>query len=157
MLVSSFDTTANKVVISYQDGGNSDYGTSVVGTVSGTSISFGAESVFASESVSDSSSSYNVAENKTTIGYKAPTNYGTLVNGTISGTSISFDTPAVFSAAATTYQWSAYDPDAGKVVITYIGLSSYGYSYVYPITEYTTGVTTNGTPRQRRSLYTHLS
>ena len=146
MLVSSFDTTANKVVISYQDGGNSDYGTSVVGTVSGTSISFGAESVFASEAVNDSSSSYNVAENKTTIGYKAPTNYGTLVNGTISGTSISFDTPAVFSAAATTYQWSAYDPDAGKVVITYIGLSSYGYSYVYPITEYTTGVTTNGTP-----------
>ena len=146
MLVSSFDTTANKVVISYQDGGNSDYGTSVVGTVSGTSISFGAESVFASESVNDSSSSYNVAENKTTIGYKAPTNYGTLVNGTISGTSISFDTPAVFSAAATTSQWSAYDPDTGKVVITYIGLSSYGYSYVYPITEYTTGVTTNGTP-----------
>ena len=33
--------TTNRVVIAYYDDANSDYGTVVVGTVSGTSISFG--------------------------------------------------------------------------------------------------------------------
>ena len=36
-----FDSTNNKVIIAYQDNTNSSYGTAVVGTVSGTSISFG--------------------------------------------------------------------------------------------------------------------
>ena len=41
-----FDSSNNKVVISYRDGGNSYYGTSIVGTVSGTSISFGTSATF---------------------------------------------------------------------------------------------------------------
>ena len=36
-----YDSTNNKVVIVYKDAANSSYGTAVVGTVSGTSISFG--------------------------------------------------------------------------------------------------------------------
>ena len=35
----TFDSSSNKVVIAYTDDGNSDYGTAIVGTVSGTSIS----------------------------------------------------------------------------------------------------------------------
>ncbi len=42
----TFDSNANKIVIAYQDGGNSNYGTAVVGTVSGSSISFGTPVVF---------------------------------------------------------------------------------------------------------------
>jgi hypothetical protein len=42
----TFDSNANKVVIAYQDAGNSQYGTAIVGTVSGTSISFGSPTVF---------------------------------------------------------------------------------------------------------------
>ena len=34
----TFDSTNNKVVIAYEDYGNSQYGTAIVGTVSGTSI-----------------------------------------------------------------------------------------------------------------------
>ena len=37
----AYDANAQKIVIAYRDGGNSSYGTAVVGTVSGTSISFG--------------------------------------------------------------------------------------------------------------------
>jgi hypothetical protein len=37
---------SNKVVIAYKNQGNSSYGTAIVGTVSGTSISFGTEVVF---------------------------------------------------------------------------------------------------------------
>ena len=46
-IASAFDSANNKVVIVYQDNGNSAYGTAIVGTVSGTSISFGSPVVFA--------------------------------------------------------------------------------------------------------------
>ena len=41
-----FDSSNNKVVIAYKDAGNSDHGTAIVGTVSGTSISYGSAVVF---------------------------------------------------------------------------------------------------------------
>jgi hypothetical protein len=44
----AYDANAQKVVIAYRDGGNSNYGTAIVGTVSGTSISFGTPVVFES-------------------------------------------------------------------------------------------------------------
>ena len=47
---SAYDTNTNKIVVAYKDGGNSDYGTAVVGTVSGASISFGTPVVFESAS-----------------------------------------------------------------------------------------------------------
>ena len=40
-IAGAYDTTNNKVVIAYRDGNNSSYGTAIVGTVSGSSISFG--------------------------------------------------------------------------------------------------------------------
>jgi hypothetical protein len=42
----TFDSLNNKVVIAYRDNGNSSFGTSIVGTVSGTSISFGTAVAF---------------------------------------------------------------------------------------------------------------
>ena len=44
----TFDSDSNKVVVAYEDKGNSSYGTGIVGTVSGTAISFGADTVFES-------------------------------------------------------------------------------------------------------------
>ena len=49
----TFDSSNNKIVISYRDNGNSYYGTAVVGTVSGSSISFGTPVVFNSASTND--------------------------------------------------------------------------------------------------------
>ena len=48
---STFDSNSNKVVITYDDGGNSGYGTAIVGTVSGSSISFGTAVVYESAAV----------------------------------------------------------------------------------------------------------
>ena len=51
---SSFDTTANKVVISYVDVGDSGQKPkAVVGTVSGTSISFGSPVLYNGTSTGD--------------------------------------------------------------------------------------------------------
>jgi hypothetical protein len=65
-----FDSSNNKVIISYVDTGNSDYGTSVVGTVSGTSISFGTPVVFNSGGTSNVSSAFDTSANKVVIAYR---------------------------------------------------------------------------------------
>ena len=46
---STYDPNNQKVVVVYRDDANSAYGTAVVGTVSGTSISFGSPVVFLSD------------------------------------------------------------------------------------------------------------
>ena len=46
---SAFDANSNKVVISYRDAGDADKGTAIVGTVSGTTISFGTPVVYSTD------------------------------------------------------------------------------------------------------------
>ena len=89
-----YDSNSQKVVIAYKDRGNSNYGTAVVGTVSGTSISFGSETVFESANMGDTEMTFDSSNNKVVIAYKDEGNssYGTAVVGTVSGTSISFGT-----------------------------------------------------------------
>lgn len=117
----SFDSTAGKVVISYRDYGNSSYGTAIVGTVSGTSISFGTEVVFNSGSTNKVRPVYDSTNDKTVILYKDEGNssHGTAIVGTVSGTSISFGSEVVFEAASVSYLGGAFDSDAGKVVVAY--------------------------------------
>ncbi len=130
----TFDSTTNKVVIAYKDEGNSNYGTAVVGTVSGTSISFGTPVVFESASTSDVSATYDANAQKVVIAYKdfANSQYGTAIVGTVSGTSISFGTAVVFESATTEDCNIVYDSNAQKVVIAYQdkGNSDYGTAIV---------------------------
>ena len=129
-----FDIVAGKVVVSYADGGNSNYGTSIVGTVSGTSISFGTAIVFESASALGLSATFDSTLNKIVIAYPDGGNssYGTAIVGTVSGTSISFGTAVVFNSAATYYPAATFDSASGKVVIAYQdnGNSNYGTAIV---------------------------
>jgi hypothetical protein len=126
----AFDSSSNKVVIGYQDGGNSQYGTAIVGTVSGTSISFGSAAVFESAEVSETSLAFDSANNKVVIAYRdhGNLNYGTAIVGTVSGTSISFGTPAGFESATTVQISAAFDSASNKVVVAYVdsGNSNHG-------------------------------
>ena len=120
----AFDSGNGKMVIAYRDqGGNSSYGTAVVGTVSGTSISFGTPVVFESAATSQCAAVYDSANGKVVIGYRDDGNsyYGTAVVGTVSGTSISFGTPVVFNAGQVEHVAATFDSTAGvnKVVIAY--------------------------------------
>ena len=129
----TFDSTNNKVVIVYMDNGNSNYGTAVVGTVSGTSISFGTPAVFESGSTSYNSPIFDPSNGKVVIAYKGTSNYGKAVVGTVSGTSISFGSPVIFNSANTTvYDSATYDSTNQKVVIAYRddGNSYYGKAVV---------------------------
>jgi hypothetical protein len=117
------DPDAGKTVIAYMDQGNSSYGTAVVSTVSGTSISFGTPVVYESSSTNDNSVVYDTNSNKMVIAYSDGGNssYGTAVVGTVSGTSISFGTPVVFHAAGYILQpICTFDAGSNKVVIVYM-------------------------------------
>ena len=120
-ITSTYDSTNGKVVISYQDGGNSDYGTAIVGTVSGTSISFGSEVTFNNSTTQYTSTTFDSTNGKVVISYKdaGNSNYGTAIVGTVSGTSISFGSEVVFNTAITAFISSAFDSTNGKVVIAY--------------------------------------
>jgi len=112
-----FDSSNNKVIISYVDTGNSDYGTSVVGTVSGTSISFGTPVVYNSASTAQVSSAFDTSANKVVIAYRESS--GKAIVGTVSGTSISFGSEAEFESGQTYNTAVAYDANANKTVIAY--------------------------------------
>ena len=130
----TFDSNSNKVVIAYRDDGNSDYGTAIVGTVSGTSISFGTPVVFESADSAYISATFDSNSNKVVIAYSDLGNnyYGTAVVGTVSGTSISFGTPEVFESATIFYTSAAFDSNSNRVVIAYrdAGNSDYGTAIV---------------------------
>jgi len=118
-ITSTYDSTNSKIVIVYNDNGNSNYGTAIVGTVSGTSISFGTAVVFESASTSFVSATYDSTNQKVVIAYSDFGNagYGTAIVGTVSGTSISFGTAVVFATESSTLVSNAYDPTSGKVAV----------------------------------------
>ena len=126
----TYDSTNQKVVLAYQDA-QTGYGTGIVGTVSGTSISFGTPATWNSSSTSNVSAVYDSTNQKVIVGYRDHSNSdrGTAVVGTVSGTSISFGTPVVFNSAGQS-QWNSLviDSATGKVVIVYRngGNSYYG-------------------------------
>jgi len=141
-----YDANAQKVLIAYRDSGNSGYGTAIVGTVSGTSISFGSEAVF--QSGGDGGHigiKYAPASQTSIIAYNDPANssYGTYVVATISGTSVSFSNNTVFDdGASITNFGAAYDSTNAKVVFSYEFSSTFGKAVVISPTSLATNLTT---------------
>ena len=125
----TFDSNSNKVVIAYQDLGNSSYGTAVVGTVSGTSISFGSPVVFESADSPNIGITFDNNAGKVVVAYRdgGNSNYGTAIVGTVSGTSISFGTPVVFHAVQVGGCAPVFNSIAEKVVISYIDQTAGSY------------------------------
>jgi hypothetical protein len=123
-----YDTNAQKVVVVYRDSSNSGYGTAVVGTVSGTSISFGSEVVYHAVSTSDNEAVYDPDSQKVVAVHTdaSNSNHGTAVVGTVSGTSITFGSPVVFQNSTITHLAVTYDENAKKVTVAYKGPSNYG-------------------------------
>jgi len=117
----TYDSNANKVVVCWQDQGNSNRGTAAVGTVSGTSISFGSATVFETVSTENIGSGFDGSANKVVVAYQkgGSDNDGYTVIGTVSGTSISFGTAARFTTNSTREYYVIYDSNAGSVVITF--------------------------------------
>jgi len=128
---STFDSANNRVVICYVDGGNSNYATAIVGTVSGTSISFGTPVVFLAARIFYNGVAFDSNSNKIVIAYRVASNgYGTAIVGTVSGTTISFGTSAVFQSATSSHAGVTFDSNSNKVVIAYNNNNQYGTAVV---------------------------
>jgi hypothetical protein len=132
-LSSTYDSLNNRVVISFRNQGGSNYGTTIVGTVSGTSISFGTSVVFKSSNSGLTSSTFDSTSGKVLVFYRNfITTAGESVVGTVSGTSISFGSPVTFNSSASIYIGSAYDTANQRVLVCYRdgGSSEYGVANV---------------------------
>jgi hypothetical protein len=143
---SAFDTTNNKLVIVYNNSANIDEGKAVVGTVSGTNISFGTPAIFNNASTNYPGITFDSDTGKVVIVYRdgGNSNYGTAIQGTVSGTGISFGSEVVFESAIVSWVSAAYDSHNDKTVIAYSdgGNSSYGTAAVFSSTSLVTNLTT---------------
>jgi hypothetical protein len=136
-ITSTFDSNSNKVVIAYRDAGNSGYGTAIVATISGSSVSFGSPTVFDSDGANDLSIDFDTTANKFVVAYNRTTGSnlgGRAVVGTVSGTSISFGSSVlVDSGLTTTIQntTTRYDSSTNKTVVVLKDGGNNDNSYAY--------------------------
>ena len=116
-----YDPGSEKVLVCYRDYGGGPAGRAKVGTVSGTSISFGSAATFQSNDVTSIAPVIDTTNNKLVVAFRDLTNSNNVrANvGTISGTSITFGTTVTAHSTAIQYTTAAYDSNAGKVVISY--------------------------------------
>lgn len=127
------DLGSSSIMFTQRDTSNSNYGTCVIGTNGGTSISFGTKYVFESNSTASIDVSYDSANSKALIAYRPGggpnADDGVAKVATISGTTISFGTLGVFAAniQVSTYITTFYDSDIERHVITYIDGDSSNY------------------------------
>ena len=127
----SFDpNNASKCVIVYTDSANSNAGTAIVGTLSGTTLTFGTEVVFNSASSDSPSVAFDPSTSgKFVVTYmdEGNSNAGTAIVGTLSGTTVSFGTAVVFDANSRSSKVE-FDPNnAGKLLIVYRDWGAGGY------------------------------
>jgi len=124
----AYDSTNDKVVVCYQDQNNSSSGRAKVGTISGTSISFGSETIFSSTNTDGMAAAYDSSNKKVVVAYENSSGgagSGKAIVGTVSGTSISFGTEVVFNSS-TTHTGITYDSAKEKIIIAYGGSAKIG-------------------------------
>tara|TARA_R110000764_G_scaffold42763_3_gene96207 strand:+ start:86 stop:1537 length:1452 start_codon:yes stop_codon:yes gene_type:complete len=128
----TYDSNAQRIVVAYTDANNSNYLTTIVGTVSGTSISFGTSVVVVSSYTQNSCVDFDATANKVLIAYRdnSNNNYGTTKIGTVSGTSISLSSASVFVSGLTNWLRGVYDPDSQRIVLAYSREISSQYKFV---------------------------
>ena len=115
--VDALDST--HFVVIYKDSGNNGKGTACIGTVSGSTISFGSEYVF-NTGYTEATSVSSVDSTHFVVSYQDWTNNqkGTACIGTVSGSTISFGSEYVFNTG-TTYYTSVSSLDSTHFVVAY--------------------------------------
>lgn len=150
-LTAAYDASADKTLVVYGDAGNSDYATSVVASVSGTSITFTSPSVFQTFQPGVVKSVYDATAQQTFIAYQ---DYSASYIGVAQAVSIS-GTTATFSGKTTLVNANpspfnlGYDPDNGKSVFVFNETTGQALVTSFGDLPLTTGtkyyVTTSGT------------
>ena len=122
----------NRFVITYNDVTGGNKGTAIVGTITGTTLSFGTEVTFTTDTISGTSVDFDPNQlNRFVVAWHGSSNsgFGSASVGTISDTTISFETAVVFATSDINSSDTIFDPSTpGSFIITYsdAGNSSYG-------------------------------
>lgn len=116
-----YDEANSKVVIFYRNQSQNNYGYAVVGTISGTSISFGTPVVYESSQINLANrvkGLYIPALQKIIVLYSNSSSQARMKLGTVSGTSISFSSLThPFSGGTISHVDMAYDAGTGNVIL----------------------------------------
>jgi len=116
-----YDTNADKVVVVYREDDDGDAGNAVVGTITGTAITFGTPVEFVSGTAISLDATFDSTNNKVVIAYRdtGDTNKGKAIVGTVTGTAITFGSAYQFESGSTNQIACGYDESRQKVVIVY--------------------------------------
>lgn len=126
---SVYDSVNNKVVILYANVSNSSFGTAIVGTFSGSALSYGATVAFENSNTAYFSAIYHPTGGKIVVAYRDSSLNGKCIVGNISGTVMVFGTSSTFASNLTRPIAIAYDPFNTKAIISYSTNTS-GFSLV---------------------------
>ncbi len=138
----AYDPINEKVVVVYIDESNSNNGTANVGTVSGTSISFGTPQVFGAGNSQQLAVVYDVNAAKTIIVYNLSSD-GKIRESTISGTTITFGDEVTWTPLSQEYPGATYNTSQGATVIGFKNPSNSGRgdAIVYKAEQISTNLT----------------
>jgi hypothetical protein len=115
-----FDSTNSKVVIAYRDTGDSNKGKAIVGTVSGTSISYGTAVEFESGATTDIAAAFGNGQVFISYTDAGDSSKMKCIIGTVSGTAISFGSIADSGLSTTLNSIPSYDSTANKFVVAFM-------------------------------------
>ena len=135
--VIAFDpSNANTFVLNYSVGSHPSWTAgAIVGTISGTTVTYGAAATYNSSSfanMSDIDFDPNSAGKFIVVGAAGNnSNYGTAVVGIVTGTSIAFGSPVVYHSGAAYYNSVRFNPHkANQLVVAYTFNGGQQYAYV---------------------------
>ena len=117
--ISAIALDSSKFVVGYRDGSDSNNGTAKIGTVSGTTIAFGAETEFYGAGAAAYVSIANFDASKFVVTYLTGTDDGEARIGTVDGTTITFGTKAEFLGVEAARDIFIVVLSATKFIVTY--------------------------------------
>ena len=141
-----YDPDSQKVIFVYSDIDNSNYPTAVVGTVSGTSISFGSPVVIESNTTSWTNNvrrpalTYDTNSDKVVLIYYNNSGQGSAIVGTVSGTSTSWGSRTNFFTSSIASISATFDSSTNKVICAHADASN-NLGYVWRGTVSGTSIT----------------
>ena len=98
----TYDTANDRVCVVYRDEGNSNYGTAVVGSISGKTVTWGTPVVYEANTTTEQVICYDANAGKVVIAFLDSSTYGSAIVGTIdaASNSISFGSKAQFHTSS---------------------------------------------------------
>jgi len=129
----AYDSNANRTILVYRDGNDSDKLKCIIGTLSGTSTSWGTAVEIVGNTAGNNGTAvvYDSNAQRVLIAYTDAnnSNYPYVVVGEISGTSITLGTPVAVASHGGSYPELSYDTADQKVLIVYANTADSYYPY----------------------------